>query len=65
MVDYYDTNREMTQNGHHFEVLCEMAELGLNGVECPNPAHWLHRLAQFTKNPASTTQIHVTKVACM
>jgi hypothetical protein len=29
-VDYYDTNWEMTKNGSHFEVLCEMAELGPN-----------------------------------
>ncbi|PLW53154.1 hypothetical protein PCANC_11324 [Puccinia coronata f. sp. avenae] len=32
LVDYYDTNWEMTKNGRHFEVLCEMAELGPNGV---------------------------------
>jgi hypothetical protein len=32
LVDYYDTNWEMTKNGRHFEVLCEMAELGPIGV---------------------------------
>jgi hypothetical protein len=27
VVGYCDTNREMSQNGRHFEVLCGMAEL--------------------------------------
>jgi hypothetical protein len=30
--DYQDTNWEMTKNGRHFKVLCEMAELGPIGV---------------------------------
>jgi hypothetical protein len=32
VVGYCDTNFEMSQNGCHFEVLCEMAELGPIGV---------------------------------
>jgi hypothetical protein len=35
LVDYYDTNWEMTKNGCHFKVLCEMAELGPIGAVCP------------------------------
>jgi hypothetical protein len=32
LVDYYVINWEMTKNGHHLKLLCEMAELGPIGV---------------------------------
>jgi hypothetical protein len=31
LVDYYDTNWEMTKNGRDFKLLCEMVELGPTG----------------------------------